>query len=480
VKLGEKMFTLDKKRANLGLMLVMVLLNFALVYDEAWNYWIPVYTFLLIAAAAYFIKTNTWEDIVDMVFVMCTSFLPMVVIQRYKDSFYYGKAQYFYLFSLILLLGWWFKVIKKGIKPQFNLIDKLLGVYAILIILSTIFSVDIIRALEGRQGRREGALVLLCYIFMMFIFSKYYKFKKLHLEALFICTIVMVLYGFIQYYTQYDYLLGIDIKQVDLTRERSFAPSTFGHRNFYGSFITLVLPISMFCFLLKGGKRYFVYTILIFGGLISCQTRSVWTTFIIYFAFIVIYFLKTHKVGKRILLMVVGFVVVFSAINFTTGNSVVAGRTQAFSNEIKAIQEKRYTALGNNRLLIWSKIPKLIMDMPLLGSGPDTFDIVFMKDNDIFSGTTVDKAHNEVLQKAVTEGIPATIIYLLIVACTLIYGFRQRKNIKVLILLYTVTAYFVQAVFNISHVGIASTYWIMMGMIIKLSSKEETIESASI
>ncbi|WP_163193140.1 O-antigen ligase family protein [Clostridium thermarum] len=474
------MTILIKKRINVLLIILMVLLNFVLVYNETWNYWIPVYALLLVLVVIYFIAINIWEYLVNIVFIMCTSFLPMVVIQRHKDSYYYGKAQYFYLFSLILLLGWWFKMVKKGIKPRFNLIDKFLGAYGILIILSTIFSVDIIRALDGKPGRREGALVLLCYIFMMFIFSKYYEFKKIHLEVLFACTIIIVLYGFVQYYTKYDYLLGIDIAQVDLTRERSFAPSTFGHRNFYGSFITLVLPISMFCYLLKGGIRYFIYTLLIFGGLISCQTRGVWATFIIYFTFIVIYFLKRKKAGKRILLMALGFAMVFSLINFTTDNSVVSGRAQAFKNEFKAIQEKRYTALGNNRLQIWSKIPKLIMDKPLLGSGPDTFDLVFMKENHIFGGTVVDKAHNEILQKAVTEGIPATILYLIIVAYTLVAGFKQRKNTVVLVLLCTVTAYFVQAIFNISHVGIASTYWIMMGMIIKLTSKEETLEITSI
>ena len=467
------MFTLHKKVNNAVLITAIIVLNFLLVYMEQWNNWILLYGILLVIASVYFIRNNSWESIVNIIFILCTSFLPMVVIYRQKDSYYFGKYQYFIYFSLILLISWWVKVVRKGEKLQFNFIDKLLGIYALLIMLSTIFSVDIIRALEGKQGRREGALVLLGYIFMMFIFSKYYEFKKIHLEVLLICASIIVLYGFTQYYLRYDYLLGIDIKQVDLTRERSFSPATFGHRNFYGSFITLVLPISIFYYLHKGGMKYYLYTILIFGGLITSQTRGVWATFILYLTFIVIYFIKTKRIGRRIIPMLAGFAVVFTFINYTTDNSVMTGRAQAFTNEVKAIKENRVTALANNRFLIWSKIPKLIGERPLLGSGPDTFDIVYMKENKIFGDTVVDKAHNEILQKAVTEGVPATVVYLLIVGCTLIYGFKQRKNIKVLVLLCVVSAYFVQAIFNISHVGIASTYWIMMGLIIKLSSQKK-------
>jgi O-antigen ligase len=106
----------------------------------------------------------------------------------------------------------------------------------------------------------------------------------------------------------------------------------------------------------------------------------------------------------------------------------------------------------------------------LLGSGPDTFGIVYPKDT-VFKGVTVDKAHNEYLQIAVTLGIPALLVYLFFTAHVLLTGLKAASRMKGenQILLFGLLAicigYLTQAFFNISVITVAPFFWVILGIL---------------
>jgi putative inorganic carbon (HCO3(-)) transporter len=80
---------------------------------------------------------------------------------------------------------------------------------------------------------------------------------------------------------------------------------------------------------------------------------------------------------------------------------------------------------------------------------------------------TIDKAHNEYLNIAVSAGIPSLIAYLTLVFVVLKNSVSKEKNL----LLAVIIAYLVQAFFNISVVSVAFLFWILLGRLVPYASK---------
>lgn len=78
----------------------------------------------------------------------------------------------------------------------------------------------------------------------------------------------------------------------------------------------------------------------------------------------------------------------------------------------------------------------------------------------------IDKAHNEYIQLAATIGIPGLITYLIFIYAIIKDKIRKVFNVNVyFIIVVTVLTYMVQAFFNISTIGIAPLFWMLLGII---------------
>ena len=132
--------------------------------------------------------------------------------------------------------------------------------------------------------------------------------------------------------------------------------------------------------------------------------------------------------------------------------------------------------MGSSRIEIWKMTIKLISRNPIFGVGTDNLKYGLYEDKDILCNelhnfmerthSVVDKAHNEYLHIAATIGVPALLIYLIFL------GIIVLKNLKVslkdnvrFILILSIIGYLVQAFFNISTIGIAPLFWIILGLI---------------
>ena len=145
-----------------------------------------------------------------------------------------------------------------------------------------------------------------------------------------------------------------------------------------------------------------------------------------------------------------------------------------FSNDINSSLDSDgiSDSAGSGRIFIWKLAFKLIPKYPLIGSGPDTFlyASAAQEIEDVYtifkkSHVFMDKAHNEYLQYAVTVGIPALIIYLLFVGEILSKQKDILKNNVTLIFSLAIIGYLVQAFFNISTIGVAPIFWLLLGLI---------------
>lgn len=147
--------------------------------------------------------------------------------------------------------------------------------------------------------------------------------------------------------------------------------------------------------------------------------------------------------------------------------------------DLSSAEEEEIDRVGSNRIFIYKNSLPLLLENPILGAGPDNFAEVFPQQKyREFAGSKnqiVDKAHSEYLQLGVTAGIPALIIYLALIAYIL-YQLRpkavqkieleQKEGLKEFIkltLFFSILAYALQAVLNISVVTVAPVFWTILG-----------------
>lgn len=127
------------------------------------------------------------------------------------------------------------------------------------------------------------------------------------------------------------------------------------------------------------------------------------------------------------------------------------------------------------RLYIWDRTITLVRAKPWLGWGLETLGEVFPYDRPalvkLFGVRPVimDKAHNDVLQMAVSVGVPGALAYIAFWAGVVIAAVRlaRRESGSARILaagwLAAIAAYLIQVQFSFSAVALAPIVWVFAG-----------------
>lgn len=400
---------------------------------------------------------------VNAYIVTITSIVPLIITPWSLDYYYHPKITVIYILSLFIALLYLFKL--KRIEVEKQLEDYLLAGYILMIVLSTFFAVDMLQALKGRQFREEGLAAMFCYALIYFVASKYYKFKKEHLFLIIASACIIALYGIMQYFG-YN-IIHPDIFRVNLANQ---SYSTLGNRNFVGSYLVLILPLTLIGYLYKSKLIYLIASSVLYACLLCTLTRGAWLGFASSFIFMSFYILKNKEVRKRYLVSILLIFTITFGFNIISKGAVF-GRLNSLGRDIASAVKSSSDSAGAHRMFIWKRAVKLIPERPLLGCGPDNFGIVFMNryQTEVYTEWMpiyVDKAHNELLQIAVTTGIPSLLFYIAFIGCILWKGIRcSKENLYILSLTGSTLGYLIQGNFNISVVSVAPLFWVMLGLI---------------
>ena len=83
-----------------------------------------------------------------------------------------------------------------------------------------------------------------------------------------------------------------------------------------------------------------------------------------------------------------------------------------------------------------------------------------------------DKAHNEWLQIGSTLGIPALLVYLTLIILTLrkLRKTNLKENKTSFILYICIISYILQSMFNISTIGVAPIYYLIIGYSLQMNN----------
>lgn len=130
--------------------------------------------------------------------------------------------------------------------------------------------------------------------------------------------------------------------------------------------------------------------------------------------------------------------------------------------------------LGSSRIAIWQEALNLGREMPLLGSGPDTYQIrshlIFTRElpNGQIRRTHVDAAHCEYLNLWVNTGLPSMLLFLGLLASVFLPAVRHL-DARVLPLLLPALGYAIHALFGISQSLVSPLFYFFLGALARAS-----------
>ena len=418
-----------------------------------------------------FTKEIEPEVLVNIILYSVIVAMPFIVVNVSSPRYVIGKTIFLYVVGIISIIA----LIRLKV-TGFNIENKIALVFILTMVISSILSPQKYVAFIGNIQRNEGVLMYCIYIILFVLSSKYFIINEKLLNLILISPCIMGIYGVIQFY-------GIDPVQLWMF---GFIPVSnsigmIGNRNFFSSYLCIFLFISMATYIFYGGKRYLIYSIILFAALITTLTRSGWLAFLVYSAIGLFFIIKDKNRMKKSVIIFILFLSVFLLLNLSTkGKSIERIETTI---EFEGAEITKVNDSG--RIDILNIAWKAFKDSPLIGWGPDTLKYRLesqypIKYNDYINkhGAYIDKSHNEFLEYAVCNGIFNLLSYLLLIGVIMCKLIRNIRSDLSKILLLTLIGYLVQSLFNISVIMVAPIFWIFLGVCSK--EKDDIIYTKSL
>lgn len=423
---------------------------------------------------SYEIRNSKLDNIAKVTVILALSVIPAVFVPLggTTDHFYLPKVAAMIILALSFLAVLAINKIRFKDIVQKDRINISLFIYFILLAASVYAAENKVFAIIGVPGRWEGLLTITLYMFL-FITARLYLVPDEGLFKIILVTAIIVsIYGILQ-------TMNFDPFPRDVLREnwskRAF--STMGNPNFLGSYIVLIIPTSIYFYIIKKNITGLTAYAILFYCLLSTGTRGAWlgtiASIMAFAAIHYMYFRYSKGEFTRYIILLVITILLLALYNFNTEGAFI-DRFLSIARDANEFLTKgdRADYSGANRGFIWKRVAELIKKRPLAGYGIENLGEAFKKyyTKDMIELWNevryLDKAHNEYLHIAVTSGIPSLLVYLTFISQIILKGLFRLKNCKTaLLILSSVIGYMTAAFFNISVVSVAYVYWIFLGLL---------------
>lgn len=343
-------------------------------------------------------------------------------------------------------------------------------------IFTTFFAVHVPTAIHGVYGRYNALLNHEIYLLLFFIMATIPMDAKRveRILKIFVAAFVPVaLYAIIQFY-------GFDPFPWPIGR----SASTIGNPVILGAVLSLTFPfIVVLLFVTKSNavRIYWgVIAALFLVGIITTLSRGPFAAIIV--SFIIIFMMNLRKFKtyfKKIIIFIIPLVVlafVFAAFSH--------GGMAKITNRIKTISDIKTDVNILARLVYYKAAINGIKDYPILGVGFENYRIVYPKyrlfeDNIYHKDTIPTMVHNGYIQTALTNGIPALVLYMVLVLFVFVFlikAFRRTQNIDMRFLysgfVASIAGHLIQDLTGWLEIALTPLFWTILGLSVALSSIE--------
>ncbi|HPD18250.1 MAG TPA: O-antigen ligase family protein [Candidatus Goldiibacteriota bacterium] len=421
-----------------------------------------------------------FEKSIELSLMAIVFIVPVIFFTRTNDVFEINKMFVFRFFTFYSI-GLWLLIflIEKKIIVRKTVLDFPVIGFLLASILATIITKNRTVSIYGVYEDFEGIITIINYVLFFYLATNFIKTKKDVFKYVYVilgATFIISLYGLAQN-------LGWDFVKWNpetYSPERFF--STLGNPNFLAAYLVETIPIIFILFFItdKTPGKLFILIVLILSIVILFLTKSRagFLSFLVTVFFILIYtFLDARKKENELFSKnKIWFMFFALTIILTLFLPIVREAFQTLWERSRNLFSFKGIIL-TPRIYIWKSALMMFKDNPILGTGVDTFQVIFPYYRlpiywQLEWNGTPEKTHNVFLQILSTEGIIGFGFYLLLFVTFLKKSFNLifgEKDITRRYLIFgffmAVIAFYVQGLFNYTVVAYGSFFWFSLSII---------------
>ena len=435
------------------------------------------------------------DKLIELSIIAIIIMVPVIFYTRTNDVFEINKLFVMKMFIIVISAAWLFNVIRDRkillVRSAFDF--PVLG-YLAACLVTAFITKNFFLSIFGVYEDFEGIITMCFYIMLFFIAVNHVKktgsIYKL-LTAVLIATFIISAYGLLQNF-------GIDFVMWNpdtYSKERFF--STLGNPNFLAAYLVETIPVIFIMFFVTKDmvKKVLILAVLVCAitVLFLTKSRAGSIGFFVTLGFIIAYAIyDARKPDNRLFAGNKPWFIMFAV--FMVLMCFVPKVQEAFS----MIWERSKGLLSVHgitltpRVYIWKSALMMFRDFPVLGTGLDTFQVMFPYYRfpiywQLEWNGTPEKTHNIFLQVLATQGIFGMSVYLLLFVAffkksiNLIFGEKDLlRRYLVFGIFMGIIAYIIQGLFNYTVAAYGSFFWLGLGLIIMLDSAPKKYYSADI
>lgn len=353
--------------------------------------------------------------------------IPFVFLNGHEAGFELPKVILFY--GAIDLIALIFFVKNKGKRFSLDLFDWLVVTYVLLIALASTFSGNLLHSLIGGPFRFQG-IITYFHLALLFIITRRINpniFKAILVSG--ILQSLLLIYQFVQF----------NFFNQEISTYAGRVIGTFGEPNYAGGFLLASFGLSLGLNLIKPNRFLLISALITFLGiLVSESLGGVFAS-----VMVVMIYLYLKYQNKLILLITLG-ILMFSIF--------------AIYQKEKITFNEFGIATVESRFSIWPASYKLFLERPLVGYGAENLAFVFPSE---FGGSSIDRAHNALLENLLMGGIFMGLIYIYFIYRGLSLSFNNLKQIPIFLPLLGIA---IRDQFNVSGIVNLYLFWFMLAL----------------
>ncbi|MFL1994898.1 O-antigen ligase family protein [Lysinibacillus irui] len=446
------------------------------------------------------------------------------------DLFTHYKALTVLVITILAGIMFMAKVIFMNGEIRKTNLNYAVGAFAVIIVLSTIFSPNISIALHGQYNRSDGAISWLCYLALFFIAMNIEYPKKV------LKYVLYALYPFvlINLYIITMNFYGNDLLQKAIVQKfvKAFLPAganigegsilvgTLNQWNYMSGMFAIMTVLFLTAAVLEKhiGRAigHLIIAIMSIAIMLMSVSTSGFLTVCVMMLVVLFIALRSEKKVQSLAMIAVflvttapvfhmlankdarvwtesiGFVVEWNPYVKEDPAPVVSLKsdikfewmTRAYADEkfnLPVLPERGWAA-GSGRFYIWGKALEIVKERPVFGYGLDTFMYNFphyaidARAGLYDENTITDKPHNMYIYWLYGTGLAGLLCAILLVSMTLmniITAIKCNNNMIISVLGISWVAYLIQAVFNDSLPGTSASMWAIAGIVVAITLKNK-------
>jgi len=411
---------------------------------------------------------------------LLVALVPLIISTKTSSIFALPKFILLLSGTVIITLFWLIKLLFSAeLKIKLGVLELAAIILFILISLSFILSINYSTSLFGDYTRFEGFFTYLAYVSLFIVAGQLaWNNQRIIYLAYFLVTGASIVsaIGILQYF-------GYNIISVNAHFNIHRSSGMFGNPSLLAGYLVLVFPVSLALFFRARDSIITALlglaSLLIFIATMTSFTRGGWLAILLT---TLIFFIWSRKnwFQKKAKIIAVIFTMLSTILLLLVYTSTASSEINLV-DRIKSATQPSSGSLGT-RWEIWRGSLELIKERPLLGSGPDTFALVFPRHKSAKLTASQsyhelnDNAHNYLLQIAVTLGIPALLIFIFIFVRSLSIsgkGLDEESSLIYRGLLVGVLGYLITVSFEVAIIGATFIIWIIFGIAASFSERND-------